>query len=192
MAMRAEEPKGCQRHQLPRRAGDARHDERLLHLVRQLGGQQRPRSSPTSPRASAASPYFNINTTYYNGAGTHVTNAVTYAGSTDDNYSLGRTSPTRNIQSIVAVAINGGSLPKDTNAVYFVLTSADVNATSGFCTQYCGWHTHGTIGGCDIKYSFIGNPTLPVALVRSGPRVPTATRAPTEWRRSSPTSWRRR
>jgi hypothetical protein len=104
-------------------------------------------------------PYFNINTTYYNGAGTHVTNAVSYAGSADNNYSLGKNLTDANIQSIVSSAISGGSLPKDTNAVYFVVTSADVNETSGFCTQYCGWHTHGTIGGSDIKYSFIGDPT---------------------------------
>jgi hypothetical protein len=58
----------------------------------------------------------------------------------------------------VSNQITSGALPKDTNAVYFVLTSSDVNATSGFCTQYCGWHTHGTIGGSDIKYAFIGNP----------------------------------
>src|SRR5207245_7347807 len=49
-------------------------------------------------------------------------------------------------------------LPRDSNGVYFVLTSADVNETSGFCTQYCGWHTRGTISGTDIKYAFIGNP----------------------------------
>ena len=61
------------------------------------------------------------------------------------------------IQAVVSSAISSG-LPKDTNAVYFVLTSADVTATSGFCTQYCGWHTHGTISGSDIKYSFVGNP----------------------------------
>jgi len=42
--------------------------------------------------------------------------------------------------------------------VYFVLTSQDVTASSGFCTQYCGWHTHGTIAGSNIKYSFVGNP----------------------------------
>src|SRR5262249_26165402 len=59
---------------------------------------------------------------------------------------------------VVSAAITSGGLPKDTKGVYFVLTSADVNATSGFCTQYCGWHTHGTIGGVDIKYAFIGNP----------------------------------
>jgi hypothetical protein len=52
---------------------------------------------------------------------------------------------------------NTGALPKDTNGVYFVLTSADVNETSGFRTQYCGWHARGTIAGSDIKYAFIGN-----------------------------------
>ena len=104
------------------------------------------------------SPYFNINTTYYNGANVHVTNSVHMAGSTSDNYSHGSALSDSQIQAVVAGAITSNSLPKDTNAVYFVLTSADVNATSGFCTQYCGWHTHGTIAGSDIKYAFIGNP----------------------------------
>jgi hypothetical protein len=108
------------------------------------------------------SPYFNINTTYTNGSGTHVTNAVTYKGSTATPVPPTTTYSTSlsdaNIQTIVSDAITSGRLPKDTNAVYFVLTSADVNATSGFCTQYCGWHTHGTISGSDIKYAFIGNP----------------------------------
>jgi hypothetical protein len=103
------------------------------------------------------SPYFNINTTYYNGSNVHVSNAVQYAGSTTDNYSQGTALSDSQIQSVVASAV-GTSLPKDTNAVYFVLTSSDVTATSGFCTQYCGWHTHGTIGGSDIKFAFIGNP----------------------------------
>ena len=49
-------------------------------------------------------------------------------------------------------------MPKDTNGVYFVLTSKDVTASSGFCTQYCGWHTYGTVAGSNIKYSFVGNP----------------------------------
>jgi hypothetical protein len=56
----------------------------------------------------------------------------------------------------VSNAITGGQLPKDSNGVYFVITSSDI-AKSGFCTQYCGWHTHGTVGGTDIKYSFVGN-----------------------------------
>jgi hypothetical protein len=104
------------------------------------------------------SPYFNINTTYYNGSNVHVSNSVHYAGSTTDAYSRGTSLSDSAIQGVVADAINSGRLPKDTNAVYFVLTSSDVTASSGFCTQYCGWHTHGTIAGSDIKYSFVGNP----------------------------------
>jgi Phosphate-induced protein 1 conserved region len=107
--------------------------------------------------AIGGSPYFNINTTYYNSAGTKVSNSVIYGGSTTVAYPYGTSLTDANIQQIVADAINTGALPKSTSAVYFVLTSADVNASSGFCTQYCGWHTHGTIAGSDIKYSFVGN-----------------------------------
>ena len=104
------------------------------------------------------SPYFNINTSYYNGAGVRVSNSVNYAGSTTDNYSQSTAMNDNGVQAVVSSAISSGRLPKDTNGVYFVLTSADVNETTGFCTQYCGWHTHGTISGSDIKYAFIGNP----------------------------------
>jgi len=103
------------------------------------------------------SPYFNINTTYYNGSNVHVSNSVSYRASTTDNYSRGLNLQDADIQAIVASAISSGRLPSDTNAVYFVLTSLDVAETSGFCSQYCGWHTHGTLSGSDIKYAFIGN-----------------------------------
>jgi hypothetical protein len=60
------------------------------------------------------------------------------------------------VQAVVTHAINSG-LKKDTNGIYIVLTSSDVSESSGFCSQYCGWHTNGTISGSDIKYSFVGN-----------------------------------
>ena len=113
---------------------------------------------PDLANGIGGSPYFNINTTYYNGSNTHVSNAVSLAGSTTDNYSHGSALTDAQVQSVVSSAITSGRLPTDTSAVYFVLTSSDVNETSGFCTQYCGWHTHGTIAGLDIKYSFVGNP----------------------------------
>lgn len=103
------------------------------------------------------SPYFNINTTYYNSNKQYVSNSVHFGGATTDNYSHGTALTDANIASIVSTALANNSLPTDTNGVYFVLTSADVNETSGFCTQYCGWHTNGTLNGKDIKYSFIGN-----------------------------------
>jgi phosphate-induced protein 1 len=105
------------------------------------------------------SPYFNINTTYYNASGVHVLNSVNLAGQTNDNYSQGTALSDAGVQAVVSAAISSGALgPADSKGVYFVLTSADVNETSGFCTQYCGWHTHGTMSGTDIKYAFIGNP----------------------------------
>lgn len=103
------------------------------------------------------SPYYNINTTYYNGSNQHVSNVASFLASRNDNYSRGTALTDTDIRTIVTSAINAG-LPSDANGVYFVLTSADVNETSGFCTQYCGWHTHATIGGKDIKYAFVGNP----------------------------------
>jgi len=107
--------------------------------------------------------YFNINTTYYDGSAHYVSGQVQYAGSTTDNYSQGNSLSDAQIQAIVSSAItrtpsSPARLPKDTNAVYFVLTSADVPASSGFCTQYCRWHTHSTISGLDIEYAFVGNP----------------------------------
>ena len=118
------------------------------------------------------SSYEHINSTYYNGSNQHVSGNVHYSGSTTDNYSQGTSLSDAQIQTVVSSAISSGRLPKDSNAVYFVLTSQDVTASSGFCTQYCGWHTHGTIAGSDIKYSFVGNPD----------RCPSAC----EWQTTSP------
>lgn len=96
--------------------------------------------------------YFKINTTYPG-----VSGAVSLKGETSDAGSLGTRLSDANIQTIVASAINTGKLPSDQSGVYFVLTSSDVSERSGFCTKYCGWHTYGTIGGSNIKYSFVGN-----------------------------------
>lgn len=105
-------------------------------------------------------PYLNINKTYYqtdtNGSKVSVSGNVSYVTST--SVSGGSTTLSdSDIQQIVSTAITGGSLPKDSNGVYFVLTAPSIKK-SGFCTSYCGWHTHATIGGTDIKYAFIGNP----------------------------------
>jgi hypothetical protein len=67
-----------------------------------------------------------------------------------------------NIQAIVAWTINNGKLAYDANGIYFVLTSPEITETSGFCTNYCGWHTHFALNGAaanDVKYAFVGNPS---------------------------------
>jgi hypothetical protein len=79
-----------------------------------------------------------------------------------DAYSQGTSLSDAQIAAVVSRAIAGGLGPAggDTNGIYMVLTSSDVNESSGFCTQYCGWHTRGTTVGAsgrDIKYAFVGN-----------------------------------
>ena len=106
-------------------------------------------------------PYWNIETTYYQivgGVKTFVSNSLSLGGTTNDSYSQGSNLSDSGVLAVVTRALGNGSLPLDTSGVYFVLTSSDVNETSGFCTQYCGWHTHATYSGHDIKYAFVGNP----------------------------------
>ena len=105
-----------------------------------------------------ASPYFDINTTYTNRAGTAITNALRFGGAINDSYSHGTTLDDAAVEAIVSDAVTGGKLPRNANGIYFVLTSADVMESSGFCSQYCGWHYYGTIAGTRLKYAFIGNP----------------------------------
>jgi hypothetical protein len=114
-------------------------------------------SSLFSSTGLNGSNHYRINTTYGDNSG-NVSGNVVLANSTTDNYSQGTRLTDSGVQSVVSSAITSGRLPKDTNALYFVLTSSDVRETSGFCTQYCGWHTRGTISGSDIKFSFVGNP----------------------------------
>jgi Phosphate-induced protein 1 conserved region len=89
------------------------------------------------------SPYFNINTTYYDyGAGgpDPVRNRVNYAGSITDSYSYGTVLTDNDVGNVVQNAVASGKFPLDQNGVYFVLTSADVDETSGLCRTYCAWH----------------------------------------------------
>src|SRR6266403_6148349 len=87
--------------------------------------------------------YFNINTTYYDyGAGgpDPVRNRVNYAGSITDSYSYGAALTDNDVGNIAQNAVVSGKFPLDQNGVYFVLTSADVDETSGLCTTYCAFH----------------------------------------------------
>jgi hypothetical protein len=107
------------------------------------------------------SPYFNINTTYGD-ASANVPNAVSYITSYADSGSQGTSLSDSSIATIVSNALASGKLgPTDPNGVYFVLTAPKVQETSGFLTQYCGWHTAGTFNGVTIQYSFVGDAAGP-------------------------------
>ncbi len=98
------------------------------------------------------SPYYQINASY----GTP-TGYVNVGAEMTDSYSQGSRLSDAKVQLVVSNAISSGKLPKDTNGLYFVLTSSDVAESSGFCNKYCGWHTSATLVGSNIKYSFVGN-----------------------------------
>jgi|SRR5579871_529615 len=100
----------------------------------------------------SGSPYYVTNASY-----TNVSGNFTVGGSATDNYSQGSVLSDRKVAYVVYNAVASGKLPKDINGIYFVLSSSDVSESSGFCSQYCGWHTYAYIGGTPLKYAFVGN-----------------------------------
>ncbi len=105
----------------------------------------------------SGSDYYLTNTTYYDGTGNKPSGKFVVTGEYTDSYSQGSTLTDTQVQTVVTHAISSKAFPNDTNGIYFVLTSSDVSESSGFCSQYCGWHTNGTISGSNIKYAFVGN-----------------------------------
>jgi hypothetical protein len=77
-------------------------------------------------------------------------------------YPFGNSLTDAQIKSVVQNAINIKPSIATTNTIYLVLTSSDVDASSGFCSRYCGWHTYSSTftsltSVTPIKYAFIGN-----------------------------------
>src|SRR5262249_993260 len=115
-----------------------------------------------------------VNSTYGDNTG-NVTGNVRFGGSTIVSSSPNLSDAT--LRTTRSNALNSGALPRDSNGAYFVLTSSNINETSGFCTEYCGFHTHATLGGVDIKYAFIGNSDRCPSgceIQRTGPNSPAA------------------
>jgi len=106
------------------------------------------------------SPYFNINSTYSDSTGARVGSSLSMNNQVFDSYSQGTVLNDQGLQTAVSRQLTSGAVPTDTNGIYFVLTSSDVGEQSSFgsfCVQFCGFHTHATLNGADIKYSFVGN-----------------------------------
>jgi hypothetical protein len=119
-------------------------------------------------------PYEKIATTYGDTTG-NVSGNVTLGGHTFVNTTTNLTDA--RLRTTVSNAITSGALPNDPNGLYVVMSSSNINETSGFCTQYCGFHTHSTISGSDIKYAFVGNPDRCPSgceAQRTGPNSPAA------------------
>jgi hypothetical protein len=102
-----------------------------------------------------SSDYFRINATY---SQKPVSGTALYGGEYTYAGSVTTTSLSdANILTIVSGSIGSGKLPYNANGVYMVVTSSNVNETSGFCSQYCGWHTAGSASSGHVRYAFVGN-----------------------------------
>lgn len=115
---------------------------------------------------------WNILTTYYDDGGggggsspkRYLPNSLVHAGSLNvTTYPYGKNLTDNSIYSIVQDAIPHFPAPINYNSIYVVLTSPDVDETSGFCTSYCGWHTYNVFNtGSGIQqqyaaYAYIGS-----------------------------------
>jgi Phosphate-induced protein 1 conserved region len=108
-----------------------------------------------SSSALGGSSYEAINTTYGDSTG-NVSGHLNFVQDTTDTGSQGTRLRNSNITAAISAKLTSGALPTDPNGVYLFITSSNVKE-NGFCTQFCGFHTHQTINGADIKWAFIGN-----------------------------------
>jgi len=104
------------------------------------------------------SPWWLINARYTNTAKQNTSSRITLAKTYQFVGTVKTALKDSDIQGVILGAITSKNLPADPNGIYLLLTAANINAQSGFCTQYCGWHTYARSGGVDIKYGFVGNP----------------------------------
>jgi hypothetical protein len=99
-------------------------------------------------RNLGGSPYFGINATYYNGSNQYVVNAVEYTSywATGSDVAAPSASPTdADMVALIQSGINLGRIAFDPNTVYAIFTGQGINLGGGFGTQYCAYHTHGTV-----------------------------------------------
>lgn len=87
----------------------------------------------------------------------YVNGQVNFIKSVSLGYTRGNMLQDTDIAGIVGDAIAANLVPTDLNAVYYVLTSADVQEVTGFCYQYCGWHGNFTVNNQNLRVIYVGD-----------------------------------
>jgi hypothetical protein len=123
------------------------------------------------PDSAYGSPYFNIVTTYSTNSSAgvlfSVNGKIAFGGSCSVGYLYGSSLDAQN-RDVAGYTICGTTpplLPNDSNGIYLVLTSSDVDVTIPgpvhFCSRVCGAHSGSaanTLCGNNIKVAWGGNP----------------------------------
>eukprot|EP00884_Botryococcus_braunii_P016228 jgi/Botrbrau1/3289/Bobra.174_1s0053.1 len=105
--------------------------------------------------------WMNIIKTYYDKDGNFLSNRVAFGGSlkvpaSDSCYQGSKLSDAQ-LFAVVTCLLDQKRVSYDPNTLYLVVTASETTLTSGFCSQYCGWHDHGTWQNNNVRYSFIGS-----------------------------------
>lgn len=101
-------------------------------------------------RNLGGSPYFRINSSYTDGSGTAIANKVSYTGFWANNTNAPSATSTASVSDAAMIAMlqsgfTSGALTYDASTLYAIFTAGTANLGGGFGTQYCAYHTHGTV-----------------------------------------------
>jgi hypothetical protein len=99
-------------------------------------------------RALGGSSYYNINSTYWDSGLRNIVNSVTYTGYWANNANVpinGQSVSDAQMVAMLQSGFNSGALTYDDHTLYAIFTAGTVNLGGGFGTQYCAYHTHGTV-----------------------------------------------
>jgi len=99
-------------------------------------------------RNLGGTPYYNINSTYTDGSGRKIVNSVTYTQYYANNTSVpanGASVSDAQMVAMLQAAFDAGKLTYDASTLYNIFTAGTVNLGGGFGSNYCAYHTHGTV-----------------------------------------------
>lgn len=104
-----------------------------------------------------STPHYSLNASYAK-PGYPTNGTAVFGGTTTLTGAYSTRLKDSQILSTIVSTIKSGVLGAfNPNGVYFLVTSSDVTASSGFCTQYCGWHSSSAQTFGRLRYSFVGN-----------------------------------
>ena len=98
-------------------------------------------------RSIGGSAYYGINSSYTDGS-VAINNIVNYTQFYANNVNVpATTASVSDAQMIAALqgAFNSGALTYDPGTLYAIFTAGKTNLGGGFGSQYCAYHTHGTV-----------------------------------------------
>ncbi len=99
-------------------------------------------------RNLGGSSYYAINATYTDGSGTAIRNVVNYTGywaNTTNGPVDGQNVSDAAMVAMLQSGFNSGAITYDPSTLYSIFTAGKANLGGGFGTQYCAYHTHGTV-----------------------------------------------